>query len=409
MSERLVVRLGSEANHGIDWLVWSNSEQEIIASGQLNNAQQLSQLHEKAGGRPVIVLLPVADVLLTQVEVPGKLTRQLQQALPYMVEEELATDVDKLHFTVLDCSDGVASLAIVEKAKMDNWLDWLEAAQLKCRQFLPDALMLPEHEGQWSAVQMADDWLIRQGRYKGFSADESLLPFLMDKWLQEGESAVDNEVEASEQVIQVYTPLPSGVAGNWQLNTPELPMQLLAQGALASHMNLLVGEYQPQKEYSKNWLLWKRVGIAATACLVLALVSTVLSLQQLKQENEQLTAEIKDIYVTLFPDEKNIREARIKAQLKRHLSKLENQTQGADLLSMLAKIQPAFKQVPGFKPMSLKYEGKDSEIRLQIKANTYAEFEKFQSLLDPSLKVQQGAMSNQDNKVTGTLTIRGQG
>ena len=408
MSERLVVRLGSEANHGIDWLVWSTSEQEIIASGQLKHADQLSQLHEKAGGRPVITLLPVADVVLTQVAVPGKLTRQLQQALPYMLEEELATDVDKLHFSVLGCSDGVAHLAVVEKAKMDNWLDWLAQAQLKCRQFLPDVLMLPAHEGQWSAVQMGADWLIRQDQFAGFSADQQLLPFLLDKWIKPADEA-KGEDEPQQQVIQAYTPLPQGVAGDWQLHTPELPMQLLALGALSSNINLLTGEYQPQKEYSKNWLLWKKVGIAAAACVLLTLVSAGLSLHQIKQENAQLTAEIKEVYVTLFPGESNIREARIKAQLKRHLARLENQSQGDDLLSMLAKIQPAFKQVPGFKPVSLKYEGKNSEVRLQISANTYAEFEKFESLLDPSLEIQQGAMSNQGNKVTGTLTIRGQG
>ncbi len=423
MSERLVVRLGSEANHVIDWLVWSSSEQEIIASGQLNHAEQLSQLHEKAGGRPVITLLPASDVLLTKVEVPGKLTKQLQQAIPYMLEEELATDVDNLHFCVLNCSQGFAHLAVVEKSKMDNWLDWLENAQLKCRQLLPDVLALPASDGSWSALQMGDDWLIKQGDYNGFSCEQGLLPFLLDRWLNPPEqedkaksksSSKDEDkdeakAEPIEQVIHCYTPIPKGVPGDWQLQTPELPMQLLAQGALSSHLNLLTGEYQPQKEYSKNWLLWKKVGIAAAACLVLAVVSSVLTLHQVKQENEQLQQQIKQVYVTLFPDEKNIRDARIKAQLKRHLAKLENQTEGADLLGMLAKIQPAFKQLPSFKPVSLKYEAKNAELRLQIKANTYADFEKFQSLLDSSFEVKQGAMSNQGDKVTGTLTIRGQG
>ncbi|MCE2573547.1 type II secretion system protein GspL [Motilimonas eburnea] len=423
MSERLVVRLGSEANHVIDWLVWSSSEQEIIASGQLNHAEQLSQLHEKAGGRPIITLLPASDVLLTQVEVPGKLTKQLQQALPYMIEEELATDVDNLHFSVLNCSQGVAHLAVVEKSKMDTWLDWLEAAQLKCRQVLPDVLALPANDAAWSAMQMGDDWLIKQGEYSGFSCDQSLLPFLLERWLTatdsedepkpkasaSEEASDETATEAGPQVIYSYTPLPQDVPGDWQLQPPELPMQLMAQGALTSSLNLLTGEYQPQKEYSKNWLLWKKVGIAAAACLVLGVLSTVLSLQQLKQENEQLKQQIKQVYVSLFPNEQNIRDARIKAQLKRHLAKLENQTQGADLLGMLAKIQPAFKQIPSFKPVSLKYEAKNAELRLQIKADTYADFEKFQSLLDASLEVKQGAMSNQGNKVTGTLTIRGQG
>ena len=47
--EQLIVRLGSDSQSPVFWIVWSESEQEIIASGELPDAQALSSLSERAG------------------------------------------------------------------------------------------------------------------------------------------------------------------------------------------------------------------------------------------------------------------------------------------------------------------------------------------------------------------------
>ncbi|MGL6151093.1 MAG: type II secretion system protein GspL, partial [Aeromonas sobria] len=54
MSESLVIRLGTNKQQPVAWLVWSGQEQEIIASGTLPSADALSELQERAGGRPVV-------------------------------------------------------------------------------------------------------------------------------------------------------------------------------------------------------------------------------------------------------------------------------------------------------------------------------------------------------------------
>lgn len=62
--EQLLVRLGSRHEDPVQWLVWSGGEQEIIASGELPDASQLTTLKERAGQRAVIALAPASDVLL---------------------------------------------------------------------------------------------------------------------------------------------------------------------------------------------------------------------------------------------------------------------------------------------------------------------------------------------------------
>ncbi|MBP8772957.1 MAG: type II secretion system protein GspL, partial [Aeromonadaceae bacterium] len=62
MNEYLVIRLGVRATDPVHWLVWSQSEREIIASGTLLDAAELALLKERAGGRPVIGLVPSSEV-----------------------------------------------------------------------------------------------------------------------------------------------------------------------------------------------------------------------------------------------------------------------------------------------------------------------------------------------------------
>ena len=47
MNEYLLIRLGAHASDPIHWLVWSQSELEIIASGCLSGADELAQLRER--------------------------------------------------------------------------------------------------------------------------------------------------------------------------------------------------------------------------------------------------------------------------------------------------------------------------------------------------------------------------
>ena len=84
MSETLLIRLGSQASDMIHWLVWSNSENNIIASGELANAEQLSQLSEKSTNREVVTLVSSSDINLKSLHVPAKSQRAVMQAVPYL-------------------------------------------------------------------------------------------------------------------------------------------------------------------------------------------------------------------------------------------------------------------------------------------------------------------------------------
>ena len=96
--EQLVVRLGTNTDEPIHWIVWSSQQNEIIASGELPNAVQLNTLADRAGRRPICVLVPTSDVLLKWVELPAKAGRKALAAIPFILEEEISGDISQQFF-----------------------------------------------------------------------------------------------------------------------------------------------------------------------------------------------------------------------------------------------------------------------------------------------------------------------
>lgn len=64
LSEKLILRMSSQTTSAIPWLVYSDTNNEVIASGELAHQGELSDLAQYAQGRQVTVLANSADVRL---------------------------------------------------------------------------------------------------------------------------------------------------------------------------------------------------------------------------------------------------------------------------------------------------------------------------------------------------------
>ena len=391
MSESLVIRLGTNAQQPVEWLVWSAKEEEIIASGTLASAHALGELRERAGGRPVVTLVPGSDLIFRRVSLPGKYSRQAAAALPYLLEEQIASDVDELHLVVLAHEGHDVDLMAVDKEKMQTWLGWLEAAGLKSQQLLPDVLALPQAADGWSALQLGKEWLLRQGPCQGIVADEPLLAMLL-------------AVEAEPVTIHSHTQVPPILTANWQAADPELPMLLLAKGALNCQANLLQGPYRPQTEYSRYWLQWRKVAVVAGLLLLVALTQRGVHLFQLAEQDKALKAEIRQVYTRIFPGETRI--VNVRSQMAQHL-KLLGQTPQDGVLLLLTELAPTFAEVPGLKPQVLRFDAARGELRLQVTAPGFTEIERFRELAGKRFEVQQGEVRSTEGKVEGALVLKG--
>ncbi|MBE8167385.1 MAG: type II secretion system protein GspL [Shewanella sp.] len=400
MSERLFIRLGAKVEQSCSWLVWSEQEQEIIASGELNSAEQLGSLSLRAGKRPVDVLVPASAMTLTEVNLPEKGQRQAIKALPYMLEEILAEDVEKLHFVAGSRNGNQLSVAVVAHQQMQNWLAWLSDADLVVKRLLPDCLALPLVDCQWATMAVGDELLLRTSTGLGHSIPSQWQSMLLPKLLpiQDVDDVQDNISVANYSDLQL-----EGVSLNPQ--PIELPMLVLAKGSLQAPLNLLSGAYRPKREYNKNLLVWKNAALVIGAAILLSLLNKGFMVYN---TNQQLT-DVQEQSVAIFKQTtglNRVTNANLRPLVRTELKKIKGSGNGSAFFEMLTLLEPAFKQVPDLVPNTVRFDGNRGELRMQITAKDYASVDRFKQALDGSFDLKSGVMNNVDDRVTTTLTIR---
>ncbi|QLE83824.1 MULTISPECIES: type II secretion system protein GspL [Shewanella] len=394
MSERLFIRLGRTAEQPCSWLVWSEQEREIIASGELPDAAALSTLSERAGQRPVDVLVPSSAITLTAVELPEKGQRQAVKALPFMLEETLAEDVDELHFVTGPREGESLSVAVVAHEQMQEWLSWLTEAGLKPKQIVPDCLALPLAECDWAMMAFNQDYLVRTSAGEGMSLNGTWLNAALPQMLAK---------QSDTPTVAGYTEL--NVEGiNIEPQPLDLPMLVLAQGIVNAPLNLLSGAYTPKREYGKHLTLWRNAAIVIVVGLVLAMVNKGLNIHQLNAEQERLRVQSEAIYKQVIPGSSRI--VNLRSQMDRELRSLKGQGAGGEFFTMLESLEPTFVKIPDLKPSTLRFDAGRGELRMQVSAKSYAQIEQFQQLASADFRVDTGSMNSGEDQVTSTITLR---
>ncbi|USD65181.1 type II secretion system protein GspL [Vibrio sp. SCSIO 43136] len=402
MSEFLTVRLNSEPNEPIMWAVWSTSQQEVIASGELMSEEDFSALSDYAQQRQTLLLLPTDKVLMREVEIPAGASRQFETMLPYLVEDDVAEDVDDLHFHVLSKASGKAWISAVNRSYFASVLESLAQANITPLRVMPDTLAMPWQPNSVSAIGLGQQWLFRDQQHHGFAVQENWLP-LVDI-VAEQESASE---EAPSVVINSYTPIPESKAQSWQLAPAELPMALLSQGAIASKVNLLSGEFKPSSSWLKYWKVWRKVAVAAVLLVSVLGAKTWLEVNKAEQTAAQYRAESERIFRQVFPDKRKIPTVSyLKRQMQQEEQRLSGGSQGDDVMQWLAKLPLALEQSKGMQVQSVKYDSARGEVRLQVSSSDFQTFEAVRVELEALFDVEQGQLNRNGEQVFGSYVIR---
>lgn len=395
--ENLVIRLGSTTNDPVNWLVWSAQEQEIIASGVLDNAQQLSSLSERAGKRPITALVPGCDFLLKWVTMPAKASRKALTAIPYMLEEDLSTDISEQFFALGDRNGNAQAVAVVGRSKMQDWLHAIKSAGLFCDKMLPDVLALPYLEDAWSMVTLGQNAIIRQDQWQGLQGDSSWLLQAMEHFAKQQTTPlkVANYSDLDVSNLANVEPIEQEL---------ELPMQLLATGALKSGFNLLQGEFKAKQQSKSEWRKWRVAAVLAIVALLVTVVDKSIQVNQLKQQSSDLKAQMHEEFKKAFPNQQ--RPTRIRRAMERELAKLANGGGQTSMLAMMSQLTDAFRS-SDVKPQTIRFDSARSEIRLQAVAANFEALEQFKRIAqEKGFEVEQGAINNKDSQVIGSLSIR---
>jgi len=370
MADWLLIRLAREPEGPAAFLV-------ADAAGRILTAAQKGALAQAAGlaaGRRVCVLVPGADVVLTEADVPPKAGVRVQQVVPFALEEQLAEDIDAVHFAIgrRSAEQARVPVAVVSRALMQEWLGALRAAGIVAEKMFADSALLPANPGQSVAILEGDTVTVRP-----VGGGPICLP--IDALPEALELARPHEDVAGERAsgLVLYT----GPA-EWQQRSREVEavrerfdgvkVQLISEGALAllaqqlpqaaaSAIDLLQGPYAPSTALASSWKAWRIAAAMLAALVALHALGSTAELLALKHTERRLDTSIEDAFHAAMPGEHNATNAR--RRMEQRLQQLRGDD-GSGLLGALSALAQARGTVPGISVQALVFRDGALELKL---------------------------------------------
>ncbi|NRE99151.1 type II secretion system protein GspL, partial [Klebsiella variicola] len=190
---------------------------------------------------------------------------------PFLLEEQLADDVEATHFALLHRQQAQCEIVAVQRQKMRDWLARCESLSLRPLALTPDVLALPWHPPAWSAVQVDEQWLIRHQPWGGMAAENVWLTELLQS-------------EAEEPVIDSYSP-PPAAPGVWRAQPAQTLLTLAARYPATQQLSLLQGEFAVRRRRPAQ-ATWRSAQYAALALALLVGTNSVLDHLDLARQAE---------------------------------------------------------------------------------------------------------------------------
>jgi len=412
MADWLLIRLPRTAEQPATWLT-------IDPRGNPSGPPQsgpLSLAAPRAVGRRICVLVPSTDVLLTEPEVPMKAGTKLQQVVPFALEEQLADDIDDLHFAIgKRAADSTRTpVAVVRRSLMDDWLILLRSSGLEPESMYTESDLLPENPGQAVALMEEDVVIVRPPT----AAPVTLPVEALSEALEIAQQSAPEQGSTGGRGLILYTG-----AAEWHQHSAKIEalrerfdgikIQLLSAGPLAlfgqqlptaTPINLLQGTYAPTKARAVGWQSWK-VAVILLACLVgLHVAGKAAELTALKRNEKTVDASIGDAYRIAMPGEPKPLDPR--RQMEQRLAAAQNGGGQGGFLPALQALIDARQVAPGTTLKALSFRQGTVDMKLSAKDATSLDHMS-QSLKSHGWQAELTSGNNVASGYEGRIQIRG--
>ncbi len=393
-------------------------------------AEFVDQLHNRWAHTyqfGIDLIISGANIVTTQVNIPSKQMRHVAQALPYMVEDQVAQDVSNFHLSIgTRTADGQLPVMGIPKKLIEATRALFEQFDLPLDSILPDMLCLPKADNEWTLLIDGKQMMINSGEMSGLTIEMDAAPVvlhsILDNW--EHKPAILRVLLCLPHLNEnlknwIKTQITGAVAGLEldlefeEIESSEFTLicdQLHQIGAKKRAHNFLQGKYASSGRRKPSGFNWKPLAALVAIFVLLHTVFLYTHAWQINSEADRLDAETKTLYKRLFPRDKRI--VNVKRQMEQHLKKAQQGGGGQGFMALLALTGEQIyrinrEQVDAITPRRVAFDDGQGDLRLDLIVKDFKQLEEFKTRLQQaSLAVETASATQDKGVVKARLKIR---
>ncbi len=406
MAENLTIRLTGPK---VEWLILDDASGIVRLRGESDFTQFTDLIKDVNWAGETRVLIGGELVLLTNALVPSRQQRQILQAVPYAVEEQLAVDVDECHFALGKRNpDNELEVVVINRARLQATLQELNEIGLQPTFLGVDLLMIPGR-GATNVLVDGDRAHLLTAHHQGITTSIKQLAMVVSLLDEEDQENIHIHLHSDEQANVQLAMSEIEATESTSVTVHELdyqPFETLCREFDATTINLLQGEFKIKDERSGKESGWKAAAILAACTFVAHILLTLGQGIYLDIQAERYAEEADTLYKEVFPDDRNVRDIR-----RRWSAHIGGGLAANNRLFMSVFEETAANMVGSSLVLqNVNYNESRGDLILQLVAGRSEQLVLFQeSLTRIGIRAEIGTISQDEDSVRGSIKIKSSG
>lgn len=320
---------------------------------------------------------PATDVRLLALSVTSDEKKHLDQSLPFMLEEQVAEDIERLHFAAVELDRLRYGVAICDRELMAGW-EALLAPMGGVASWVPETLLLPWQAGEWCLLLEGERAVLRTGACEGLGCARDMLPVLLEAATRE--QLPDTVIVYGSDQAGDTALLPEPLRERVQWRRGNLCSALLL-AETSTTLNLRQGEFAPRLPLKRWWSEWRLVASVFAAVFCLQLLATWLDYRALADENLALRSAREASYRQAYPRGAVVDPEK---QLQRQLDSMRGTARSGGFVSLMARVGEVLEAESGTLLGSINYNDRGGDMRMNIVAPDFESVERVRAGINAS-------------------------
>ena len=416
---------------GLTALYYVRGDQEDAFQGTLDDlVQWVQEIRGDFFDLPVVVMLEGVNLVSMAVNIPSKQAKHIQQALPFMLEDMVAQDVESLHIAVGSRDkSGELPVILCEKTYIENLLAHFRAANIQVHYVIADMYCLPPQDGSWHFLTDGRTLLVRVDNQTPLTIELDVLPVLLNALFVE-------DLQAPEKItVTVGSDFTSDNLENWLKTqftshladlTTEFEIEHIDQTSFSylcesvlpeltsEPINLLQGPYKPISKRRPSLIKWKPMAALASVFVALFVGFQYTQAWKLEEKAEQVSQQAESLYKRYFPQERRIVD--IRKQMTDKLESASAQGGNENFLTLLAMVGEKLNEMnrgadkPRLSPLRITYDETQGDLKIDFLAGGFTDLDALKAKLESmSLAVEIARASQDGDQMKARMNIRSAG